>query len=517
MSDTTHSIMKSATRFLSGTMLSRVTGMLRDISMAYAFGTQPAVAAFLVAFRLSHLLRRLFGEGALQSAFIPQFETLRTQSPERAAAFFRDLFIWLSLGLILFVILSMSVLGIVWAYVDLSPGNREILLLTLLLMPSLLFICLFGLNASLLQCEKSYFIPGVAPVAFNIVWIVGVIALWQFSASIAMPWLAGWVILACACQWLITLPQTMAILKKHEISLWSRVSAKASNLRCLVKPLFLAIVGVAATQVNNALDALFARYADPEGPALLWYALRIQQLPLALFGVAIAGALLPPLTRAIKNNDHERFQHFLTFTIRRSVALMVPITAGLFVMGQRGITLLYGHGDFDQASIVGTTQCLWGYGLGLIPMALVLVFAPAFYAAGNARTPALISLVTVVLNIVLNVWMVAGLGLGAVSVAVATSISAWVNLALLAYALPHQRIFSRDLFSEMGKVTLASTFASIATLLAAPFIAHLPGIMGQVLSCAAEASIFLVVLFVTAKLLKAKDLLQTEERMKDKG
>src|SRR6476469_3522512 len=110
MTDSTHSIMRSAKRFFSGTMLSRATGLFRDISMAYAFGTQEAVAAFLVAFRFAHLLRRLFGEGALQSAFIPQFEDLRLKQPERANAFFCDLTGVLTVGLSALILLCMAVL-----------------------------------------------------------------------------------------------------------------------------------------------------------------------------------------------------------------------------------------------------------------------------------------------------------------------------------------------------------------------------------------------------------------------
>jgi len=525
MQDSTHTIMQSAKRFFSGTMLSRISGMLRDMAMAYAFGTQEAIAAFLVAFRLSHLLRRLFGEGALQSAFIPQFESLRSTHPQRACGFFRDLTAWLVLGLTAVIIVIMGILGSIWAYADLSPGNAEIVFLTLLLMPSLLFICLFGLNASLLQCEKSYFTSGVAPVAFNLIWIVGVICLWHKSPTAAMPWLAAWVIVACLAQWLITVPRAWRILKSHEVGFWSNLKLHSSDIKGLSIPLFLGIIGVAATQVNNALDAIFARYADAEGPALLWYALRIQQLPLALFGVAISGALLPPLTRALKDNDFLRYRSFLQFALKRSIALMLPITVGLFIMGDTCIALLYGRGDFDVHSISGTTRCLWGYNIGLIPMALVLILAPAFYAQKNPRTPATASVICVVLNVSLNTLLIAFLGLGAASVAVATSISAWVNFGILAYALTEMKeIVNRSLILEIGKVFLASGMACIAVLVldlsfhgsmgstawlilnaknpqySEGFIALLMHLMGQ-------GACFIGTLWGMAKLLDARDIL----------
>ena len=157
--------------------MSRISGMLRDVSMAYAFGTQPSIAAFMVAFRFAHLLRRLFGEGALQTAFIPEFEALRHHNEERAFTFFRSLTAILSLFLTLLILLCCGVLACFMWFGNLHPDNYEILLLTLIMLPSLLFICLFGLNASLLQCEKSYFIPSVAPVAFNGIWVVSVLYL----------------------------------------------------------------------------------------------------------------------------------------------------------------------------------------------------------------------------------------------------------------------------------------------------------------------------------------------------
>lgn len=512
MNDSTHSILSSAKRFFSGTILSRITGMLRDVSMAYAFGTHEAVAAFLVAFRLSHLLRRLFGEGALQSAFIPQFEEIRSHNSQSACQFFRDLHIWLTLGLMIFIFSSMAILGGVWLYGGLSPGNAEIVSLSMLLMPSLLFICLFGLNASLLQCEKSYFVPGVAPVAFNLIWVVGALLLHNVPATEAMPWLSVWVIAACVSQWLMTVPKTMQILRKNGVSFYQNITLFSRDLKAFYKPLFFGIVGVAATQVNNALDAIFARYANEEGPAMLWYALRIQQLPLALFGVAIAGALLPPLTRALKNQEREKYLSFLQFAIRKSCALMIPLTVSLILMGDTCVALLFGRGDFDAHSIMGTARCLMGYSLGLIPMALVLVVAPAFYAQKDTLTPAKISLISVLMNVGLNAFFVFSLGLGEVSIAIATSISSWVNLGLLVYLVKDRKeLINIPLGVEIFKVVLACSLASAITFsvgMVFPFSQMPSGaFLSLLLQLAVQAGTFLITLLCCAQIMKIQDLL----------
>lgn len=435
MNDTTQTIRRSARQFFSGTLLSRIAGMLRDLSMAYAFGTQPAIAAFMVAFRFAHLFRRLFGEGALQSAFIPEFEALRLQDEARAFAFFRNLAISLTLFLILLIGLGSGVLAGFLQWGGLTQGNQEIIYLTLLMLPSLLFICLFGLNASLLQCEKSYFTPSVSPVVFNGIWIVSVLYLHGMGAEKAMPRLALGVILACFCQWLLTVPETYSALKRMLSSPWQFRQIASSDLRHLGKPLLLGILGVAASQINNAIDSLFAYFAEPEGPAFLWYAIRLQQLPLALFGIAIAGAVLPPLSRAIKAQRWEEYHHFLHYALYRTWTFMLPLTAALFVMGDSCVNLLYGRGDFGPQSVIGTTYCLLAYSVGLIPTALVLILAPACYAQNNYYLPAAASFLTLLLNLLLNTIFIVGLKWGAVSVALATSLSAWMNLCILSMYL----------------------------------------------------------------------------------
>jgi putative peptidoglycan lipid II flippase len=468
MSDSTHSIFHSAKRFFSGTILSRITGLLRDIVIAAAFGTGEAIAAFMVAFRFSHTPRRLLGEGALQSAFIPHFEELRRESPERAFQFFRSLAS--SLALVLSGIILVAMIGLKWAVavLDLDTGMKEILDLTFLMMPSLFFICLYGLNTSLLQCEKVYFVPSVAPVAFNVIWIFSVCAIRFFGTSLAMEWLSFGIIGACCAQWLMTVPQMRHVLRQHlKGSFKVRMNPFSADVRRLCKPLLLGMLGVAAAQINSTVDTFFARYADLSGPAYLWYAIRFQQLPIALFGVALSGALLPPLSRAIKAGDKTQFRSFLEYAAIRTVGFMLVMSAALIVMGDACINIAYGRGDFGPLSIVGSTQCLWGYAVGLIPMTLILVLAPAFYAEGNYRIPTIGATLSVVLNIFLNALFIIVLGYGAASVAYATSISAWLNAAFLTYFLSKNMgvtYLSAEFYKSAARSGLMTAAASITAM-----------------------------------------------------
>lgn len=466
MSDSTNTILSSAKRFLGGTMLSRITGLLRDMAMASAFGTGAAVSALFLAFRFAHLFRRLLGEGALQTAFVPAFENLRKDDPKRATRFFKDLYAGLSALLLMIILISMGLIGLVLHYANLSTDNQEIAWLTFLMMPSLFFICLYGLNAGLLQCEKSFFTASFAPIAFNLIWILGVYCC--RNSPYAMSGLACFIVLACLGQWLYTVPKTLGVLKKlGGRSSWNSIRLSSSDVRLVISPLLLGIIGIGASQINNALDSVFARYADVEGPAFLWYAIRLQQLPLALIGVAVSGAILPPLARAAKSEQFGKFRHFVEFALSRSIAPMIVITFSFFAMGDSIINLFWGHGAFGNESTAQTTLCLWAYTAGLIPMTIVLILAPALYSQNDYRTTTQASVFAMLMNLVLNAVLIFGCGLGAASVALATSVSAWFNVILLSSRLKNSigSVWTASLVKNISKVALSSTFAMLAVFI----------------------------------------------------
>lgn len=520
-----HSVAKSARSFLSGTLLSRSSGFFREMTTAFCFGAHPALAAFLVAFRFSTLLRRLFGEGTLSSTFIPHFESARAESPRKGAELFRDLFFSLSALLIgLVVVLEIGLLGFLyWGH--LSSDSAQILTFTLLMLPGLLFICLFALSSALLQCDKKFFLTGFAPVAFNIVWIVAAWLLKDSDLTQAMGWLSVAVVGGFLLQWLLTAPHTFRFLLRA-LSLRDCFRAKlfSSDLRHMLAPFFLSMVGVGAVQINSALDALFARFASLEGPAYLWYAIRLEQLPLALFGIALSSALLPSLSRAIKAGDMAHYHHLLNFALGRSFSLIFPCSMGLFALGVAGVNLTYGRGDFDASATLETVLCLWGYGIGLLPSVFVLLLAPAFYAQKDYRTPTIAAILSVLLNVGLNALMVFGFHWGAFSVAVATSLAAFLNSQFLSYKLSQKigPIFQPELFRSFAKTALCTLIATGATLFLGHFLTADPTLAiasgetlvvfprtwtEQLLQFFVLSGTFLLMLFSYAWLLGAQDLL----------
>lgn len=522
--DSSESITASAKRFFSGTMISRATGLAREIAMAAAFGTIPAVAAFWMAFRFAHLLRRLFGEGALNAAFIPHFESLRKEDPKKGARFFYDLSTGITLILLFLILLIEGILGGFLLFKEMSPANRDVICLTMLMLPALVFISLYALNSSLLNCERSYFLPSVAPAFLNLVWILAVAFLWRRGPSQALQFLAMIIVFAFALQWAVTIPRVYRYLSEGlGKNWWQEKGFSGREILLIVRPFLLGMIGVAATQINSALDAIFARAANPEGPAFLWYAIRIQQLPLALFGVGLTGALLPPISRAIENHNQEQYRHFLSFALKKILALMLPISAAIVVLGFSSINLVYGHGEFDSKAVTQTTLCLWAYGTGLFPMTAVLVCAAAFYARKNYRIPTLFSLIAVGMNLGLNSLFVFVFKMGAVSVAIATTLTACVNSALLAAFLQKEGDLDlRGLWWCLFKVIACSVLAAFTTALLghallqdntwaflqgqplAPFSRSLPR---QLLAFMALAFSFAGTLFLSAYALRVHEIL----------
>ncbi|MGR3951716.1 MAG: murein biosynthesis integral membrane protein MurJ [Chlamydia sp.] len=533
--DSTRSIMRSAIGFLSGTVFSRISGLIRDMLLAFSFGTSEALSALFVAFRLSHICRRLFGEGILQSAFIPLFEKIRNESQEKAFFFFRDMNVLWSSFLLLFTIIASLILCGVSSFCELSEGSREILFLMIIVMPSIMPICLFGLNASLLQCEKRYFTVGIAPTCFNLALAAAALIFRSYEPKLAMPYIAISICIGCFFQWLVTFMPAFRLTQKalgktqiaHNISLFS------VDIQRIWKPLLLGLLGVGATQINNAIDSIFARIAAPEGPAQLWFGLRLQQLPLALFGVALSGALLPPLSRAIQAQNREQYGRFLEFAIRRVFAFLLPCTAFLLLLGMASINMIYGRGDFQIESIIKTTGCLHGYALALIPMGLIIILAPAFYAKQQYMTPTKGACISLFINTTLSALFVTYFQWGAISISIATSTAAWMN-ALYLYTRIEKNF--GIMISQEGKIACFRTAVAvaIATLSTWIFTAYSSGIplfftlfqnstrllpqtvFSQITSFLFPTTFFLFALMIAGKFCNATDLthvLRTKEEL----
>ncbi len=428
--------------------------------MAYLFGTAPAVAAFWFAFRCSQLLRRILGEGALHLAFVPHFEKLRHQEERSARIFFSLLYRSLTGWVVVLIVIGEIVLS--WIQPGVSPSLQEGVILTRILLPTLLPIVLYALNSSFHFCQQSFFLPSLAPLCMNGVWIAALCCMKGWLPSRAMMTLAWTLHIAFFLQWIVTWPAA------YRFGIWRGIGETNRQIYDLLRPFAFVVIGVTATQINSALDGLFAQLAHPEGNAYLWYALRLQQLPIGLFGVATVSALLPPLSRAFQKKDQPQVDALLTQSMRHLAFWMIPSTAGLILMARPLIDCLYHHGAFSSHSLEATASCLQAYALGLWPMTLVLVLAAPFYARHQYRQPTLLALGVIVGNVLWNIGCVVVFHQGPTTLALGTSLASWVNALLLARTL-HMHILS----AYTKKVIFATLGASGVVFLVLTTLPHL--------------------------------------------
>ncbi len=433
----------SAKKNFYGTLFSRLTGMFRDISLAFFFGGGVEIASFLVAYRFANLLRRLFAEGLVHSSFIPHFQRLHREEERKAIFFFRDAFF--SMLIVLGVIIFLLEGSFFWIKKD--PFFWTSLKIML---PGLVFLSMYALNSALLHCHNRFFKAAFSPAIFNLTWIVVscISYYFQFSSISLLP-LA--VVLGFFLQWMFTLFVAKRYFFREDIPFF-RPRLFSAEVRQLLPAIAMGVFAIGATQINSALDAVFAKIADPSGPAYLWYAIRLEQLPLGLFAVAITSALLPELSK----KEGEAAEELFSFSIK--LTLLFSLFFSFFLLGQGGLCLnfLFGRGAFSSVQVKNTLFCLWGYTVGLFAMALSLVFNNLYYSQKKYKKPMLFSCFSVFLNLSLNIFFLFVLRKGIFGIALATSLSALFQAAMLFAYLPKKPKGFFSFFSRCSLVGFGS-------------------------------------------------------------
>lgn len=441
-SNTLQRIRKNTLQFFSGTILSRFSGYLRDIAMASCFGADPLIAIFLVGFRTSNLPRRLFGEGPLQSILITCYQNAQSSSPSgglrKMLQLRADCHKTWSLSLLVFIALTMLCLALLdftgerfnWF----SARHALIISYTGLMLPGLWFICMSALNDAFLKSQKRFLIGSCAPIAFNLAWIFISMQLRDLSTEQAAIWLSlgvGW---AYITQWLVTY-----IGLRQET--WNQPVQGvffSDNVKKLIKPLLQGIVGVGATQINGLMDSFFAIEAEAAGPTYLWFALRIEQAPLALIGLAISSAGLPALSQAVESKNYREALHIFSFSQKRMLTYMLGACSGMMCLAFIGVRLALERGDFTPFDTYRTMQCLWGYSLGLMGQGIIFLYQNLAFSLHQYSLVTRSSLYAMVINGVLNFVCVAILHLSSPCIAFTTTLATFVQLLILKKGLEHR-------------------------------------------------------------------------------
>jgi putative peptidoglycan lipid II flippase len=431
--------LKSVLVISSSTVLSRILGLVRDVVIAHLFGASRAYDAYLIAFMIPHLLRRLLAEGALSSAFIPIFTARLTKDgPKQAERFANTVF---TAALLFFAVLT--VLGIFLApfYVPFFADgfSREQLDLTIRLTQiTFPFIALVGLAAIVMGVLNSYerfFAPAFAPVLFNVGVILSAFGLLSFFAEPIYALAVG-VLLGGLGQLLFQIPYL-----KDRWRYRPQLDLRDRDLHKLFTLMLPSVVGLAIFQINSIVDNKLASHLAEGSISALQYAIRLFQLPLGVFVVSVGSVLLPTLSTHAAAKDTESFAQALREGAKFSLFILLPATAGLFALAQPIIQLLFEHGSFTREDTIVTTYALINYLPGLMGYGLAYLLTRAFYALQDTRTPLVVGAITVELNVILDYTLVGPLGVG--GLALATSLAGIAN-ALMLFVLLQKRLGTQD-------------------------------------------------------------------------
>jgi putative peptidoglycan lipid II flippase len=439
------------------TMASRILGFARDMLIAAILGVGPVADAFFVALKLPNLFRRLFGEGAFNAAFVPEFSgLLATEGPDAARRFARESFgvmtFWLLFVTILGEIAMPGVIQVIAPGFAATPEKFALAVtLTRITFPYLLLICLAALVSGILNGMERYTAAAASYVLFNVIGIGCMLWLTPYTptAGHALSW--GVTISGVAQLGLL-----MWAARRAGMGLGFPRPRLTPRVRRLLKRMAPGLVGAGVTQLNLAVDVIVASLLPAGTVSLLYYADRVQQLPLGVIGTAVGTALLPLLSRQVRSGENEAAIGTLNRAIEYTLVLTLPAALALMVSAYPIMWALFGRGAFDAESARLSGQALAAYGLGLPAFVLVKVLAPGFFARGDTATPVKIGMTAVAINLALNVALMTPLH--HVGPAMATSIAAIFNVGGLAWVLYRQGHLRPDaqLRRRVGRMLLAS-------------------------------------------------------------
>lgn len=461
------SVARSAAIMGVATFFSRIAGLVREQTFAYLFGAGRWTDAFNVAFKIPNLLRDLFAEGAMSAAFVPTFNAvLQKEGKEKAFRLTN-----LTFCAILVIVGALTALGIVISpyivqimapqFVENPEKFAATVTMTRIMFPFMLVISWAAISMGILNSLGEFFIPSVAPVFLNLSMIASGWLICPLVAKLDMPEITGMAIgamLGGLLQFTVQLP---SLVRKGWKFCWN-LDFKDPGIRKIGKLMIPGTVGLAATQVNVAVNTILA--TSYEG-AVSWisYAFRIMQLPIGLFGVAVAQATLPVISRQAASGDRESMKETLASSIRLSSFINLWACFAIVALAEPIIRIIYQHGRFGVDDTLATAEVLRIYSLGLVFFALIKILGPAFYALEDTKVPVRASVSSIVVAIILSLSLIKPFGYKCL--AFSSSMAGIVNASILFFTL-RKRVGGFGKFSfatGMTKILFATVISGVAT------------------------------------------------------
>lgn len=421
------------------TMVSRISGLIRDVVMANVLGSSGLADAFFVAFRIPNFLRRIFGEGAFSQAFVPVFSELTEQNTHAARKFVNS-----TATVLAIVTLILTVLGIIFApflvslyamgYQD-NPTQFQATVDTLRVMfPYLFCISLVAMSAGILNTVNRFAIPAVTPVLLNVCMIL---ALWLLVPLMqnAAKALAVGVLTAGVIQLLFQLP---ALYKEGYLPIPSFDFAN-EPMRRVFKLMLPAVFSVSVAQVNMFVNTVLATFLVTGSVSWLYYSDRLMEFPVGVFGIALATVVLPSLAKEHASGTTDQFSKMMDWALRWVVMIALPATFALIILATPLLTTIFQYNAFTINDVEMSSSALQAFSVGICGFIFVKVLAPGFFARQDTQTPMKIAVIAVVANILLSIVLVQFFQ--HTGLALAISIAAWLNAAMLFITLLRRRIY----------------------------------------------------------------------------
>ena len=443
----TGGVLKAAGTVSSLTVLSRIFGLVRDVLSAVVFGSSAVWDSFVLAFTVPNLFRRIFGEGALTSAFLPAAVKARKEDGIEKAGSITSAVVTI-VGFLLFgVACIIALITGIWLWAKgASVDSHLASFLLLILIFYLPFICLSAVLQAALNSVKHFALPAFTPVLLNLVWITVLgVMLWVFPGSTVLTKvfvLAAAVVAAGILQFGVQIPA----LWKRGIKLRISRDFGQEEVKGVFRAMIPVVLALVVMQINVLVDRLLAKFMIEGSGAIsaLFYGNRLIQFPLAVFGIAVGVAVFPSLREFAVDRNYTRIWNTLNFGIRILILIIIPSSVGLIVIGQPVIDLFFNWGAFAESPQAAQRVyfVLAAYSAGLLFFCFNILITRTFHSLDNRVFPAKIAGLMVILNIILNLLFLKFTPLEEAGLALSTSITACVNVVILAAALVKKFGFS---------------------------------------------------------------------------
>jgi putative peptidoglycan lipid II flippase len=497
----------------AATLASRLLGLARESVQAAVFGASNEMDAFLVAFRIPNLARDLFAEGAMSAAFVPTFTRYLTLRGKTDA--------WRLGNNVINALLCVSgllvVVGIVFARPLVTayagdyaavPGKLDLTVeLSRVLMPFLTLVAIASAMMGMLNSLHHFFVPALSPAMFNIASIFCVVALVPLMPALGLPRIMAVAIGAIlggvgqiVIQW--------RPLRREGFRYRPILDTRDEGLRRILVLMGPGTLGLAATQINLLINTLLATSQGTGAVSWLTYAFRLMYLPIGLFGVSLATAVLPQVARHVALGDHQAMRGTVSRGLALMLAVNVPAMLGLIVLAEPITRLLFERGRFLPSDTAATADALRLYAVGLVGYSAVRIASPVFYALGRNRVPVGVSFGSIAVNIVASVLLVRLLGFR--GLALSTSIAALINGGVLVWLLrgPLDGIEGRHLLLTFVKTLAAAAVMAAVAVGVERWVASVVGddrLLEQSISLGVSISAGLVALAAAARLLRVRE------------